>query len=45
MKTYEQKLFFILFYFKCCPTLDLLGFMFNLNRSNSLRNIQRLTLF
>lgn len=43
LKTYEQKLFFILFYFKCYPTFDLLGFMFDLNRSNSLRNIQRAT--
>ena len=24
LKTYEQKLFFILFYFKCYPTFDLL---------------------
>ena len=43
LKTLEQKLFFVLFYFKCYPTFDLLGFLFDLNRSNSLRNIQKLT--
>lgn len=43
LKTLEQKLFFVLFYFKCYPTFDLLGFLFDLNRSNSLRAIQRLT--
>ena len=30
---YAMKLFFTLFYFKCYPTFDILGFLFDLNRS------------
>ncbi len=43
LRTSESRLFFILFYFKCYPTLDLLGLLFDLDRSNALCNIQRLT--
>ena len=43
LRTSESKLFFILFYFKCYPTLDLLGLLFDLDRSNALRNIRRST--
>lgn len=43
LKTTYDKLFFILFYFKCYPTFDLLGLIFNLNRSNACRNVQKLT--
>ena len=32
----------ILFYFKCYPTLDVLGLLFNFNRSNACRNVQKL---
>jgi hypothetical protein len=43
LKTAVEKLFFILFYFKCYPTFDILGFLFGLNRSNAFRNVQKLT--
>lgn len=43
LKTAYEKLFFILFYFKCYPTFDLLGFMFDFNRSNACRSVQKLT--
>jgi len=33
----------ILFYFKCYPTFDVLGLLFNLNRSNACRNVHKLT--
>lgn len=42
LKTKSEKLFFILLYFKCYPTFDLLGLMFDLNRSNANRNVQKL---
>jgi len=38
-----EKLFFILFYFKCYPTFDVLGLFFNLYRSNACRNVHKLT--
>ena len=38
-----EKLSFILFYFKCYPTFDVLGLLFNLDRSNSNRNAHKLT--
>lgn len=44
LKTDESKLLFILLYFKCYPTMDILGIIFNLDRSNVQRNIQKLTL-
>ncbi len=31
--SYATKLFFTLFYFKCYPTFDILGFLFDLDRS------------
>lgn len=37
LDTIEKKLFFILFYIKCYPTLDLAGFYFNANRSQPFR--------
>jgi hypothetical protein len=37
LKTMEEKLFFILFYYKCYPTYDLLGVIFDCNRSNACR--------
>ncbi len=36
------KLFFTLFYFKCYPTFDILGFLFDLDRSNAHRNAHKL---
>lgn len=43
LKTTYEKLFFILLYFKCYPTFDLLGLLFDFNRSNACRNVQKLT--
>jgi len=43
LKSSTEKLFFILFYFKCYPTFDVLGLLFDLNRSNACRNVQKLT--
>lgn len=43
LKTLEQKLFFVLFYFKCYPTFDLLGLLFDFNRADALRAVRRLT--
>jgi len=33
LESYATKLFFTLFYFKCYPTFDILGFLFDPNRS------------
>ncbi len=38
----EEKVFFILFYFKCYPTFDLLGLLFDLERGRSNRWVHRL---
>ena len=43
LKNSTEKLFFILFYFKCYPTFDIMGLLFDLDRSNACRNIQNLT--
>ncbi len=40
--TVADKLFFILFYFKCYPTFDVIGLMFDLDRSNACRNVHKL---
>jgi hypothetical protein len=40
--SYATKLFFTLFYFKCYPTFDILGFLFDLDRSNAHRNAHKL---
>lgn len=37
LKTMEERLFYILFYYKCYPTYDLLGVICNCNRSNACR--------
>jgi len=37
LKTVPEKLFFILFYYKCYPTYDLVSLIFNCNRSNACR--------
>ena len=42
-ETAQDKLFYTLFYFKCYPTFDLLGLIFDLNRSNAWRNVRKLT--
>ncbi len=38
----SAKLFFILFYFKCYPTFDVLGFLFEMERGRSHRWMHRL---
>ena len=43
LRSFTEKLFFVLFYFKCYPTFDVLGLLFDLNRSNAHRNVQKLT--
>lgn len=43
LKTVETKLFFILTYFKCYPTMDVMGILFDLDRSNVKRNLDFLT--
>lgn len=43
LRSAQDKLFFILFYFKCYSTFDVLGFFFDLNRSNTCRNAHCLT--
>ncbi len=43
LRSFKEKLFFVLFYFKCYPTFDVLGLLFDLNRSNACRNVQKLT--
>ncbi len=35
LRTFEQKLFYILFYFKCYPTFDLAGILFDIDRSQA----------
>jgi len=37
LKTTAEKLFFILFYYKCYPTYDLASLIFDCNRSNACR--------
>lgn len=39
LKATEDKLFFILMYLKCYPTLDVMGFFCNLDKSNCCRNV------
>lgn len=37
LPTAQDKLFFILFYYKCYPTYDVLAFFYGCNRSNAMR--------
>jgi hypothetical protein len=41
--TAEIKLLFILMYFKCYPTMDVMGIFFDLDRANVKRNVDSLT--
>ncbi len=43
LRTFTEKLFFVLFYFKCYPPLDVLGPLFDFDRPNAFRNVQKLT--
>jgi hypothetical protein len=42
LQSMESKLFFILFYFKCYPTFDVLSFLFDLERGRANRWMHRL---
>ncbi len=42
LETVEQKLIYILFYFKCYPTFDLAGLLFDIDRSQANRWMHRL---
>jgi hypothetical protein len=42
LQSMESKLFFILFYFKCYPTFDVLSFLFELERGRANRWMHRL---
>lgn len=42
LQSTESKLFFILFYFKCYPTFDVLSFLFDLERGRANRWMHRL---
>ena len=42
LSTPENKLFFILFYFKNSPTFDVLGYFFDLNPSKAEENVKKL---
>lgn len=42
-RTLQDKLFFILFYYKCYPTYDLVSFLYECNRSNACRRQQQLS--
>lgn len=42
LRTIESKLFFILFYFKCYPTFDVLSWLFDLERGRANRWVHRL---
>ncbi|MFM7449138.1 MAG: transposase family protein [Leptolyngbyaceae cyanobacterium] len=42
LRSMESKLFFILFYFKCYPTFDVLSFLFELERGRANRWVHRL---
>ena len=43
-KTPADKLLFILLYYKCYPTYDVLSFLYDCNRSNACRKQQRLSI-
>ena len=42
LETPHEKLFFILVYFKCYPSYDVLGSMFDMDGSNACRNVRKL---
>ena len=44
LETVEEKLIYILFYFKCYPTFDLAGIIFDIDRSQANRWMHRLQL-
>jgi len=45
LKTSSDKLFFILLYYKCYPTYDVMSFLYDCNRSAACRRQQQLSVF
>lgn len=43
LREIQDKLFFILFYYKCYPTYDVLSFLYGFNRANGFRRQEQLT--
>lgn len=43
LKEMQDKLFFILFYYKCYPTYDVLTFLYGFDRANGFRRQEQLT--
>ncbi len=43
LKTMQDKLFYILFYYKCYPTYDVLTFLYGFDRANGFRRQEQLT--
>lgn len=43
LKEIQDKLFFILFYYKCYPTYDVLSFLYGFDRANGFRRQEQLT--
>lgn len=42
LKSMEEKLFFVLFYLQCYPTVDMLAFFFQCDRGSACRSVHRL---
>lgn len=43
LKTISEKLFFVLFYYKCYPTYDVMSFFYGCNRANAFRRQRQLS--
>ncbi|MBU4422046.1 transposase [Patescibacteria group bacterium] len=43
LRTIPEKLFFILFYYKCYPTYDVMSFFYGCNRANTFRRQRQLS--
>lgn len=43
LRTIPEKLFFILFYYKCYPTYDVMSFFYGCNRANAFRRQRQLS--
>lgn len=43
LKTIPEKMFFVLFYYKCYPTYDVMGFFYSCNRANAFRRQRQLS--
>lgn len=43
LRTIPEKLFFVLFYYKCYPTYDVMSFFYGVNRANAFRRQRQLS--